>query len=338
MLTVILMVVLFVFLIFPHELGHFIAAKACGVKVNEFAFGMGPAIFKKQGKETLYSIRAVPLGGYCAMEGEDTEEAGDDPRAFNNKKWWQKIIILVAGAAMNVFIAFLALTILAAVGGVITNTLAEVTEGSPAQLAGIMAGDKVVAVGETETDSWYDVIESLDAYLEDGKDVEITVERGGKREVFSMTPTKDENGNYKVGIVAKISHNPAIAVVSGAQSTGSLFKALVNAFMEMFKSKDVLEQVTGPIGMAQVVSETTSYGGLYFLYLLAIISLNLAIFNLLPFPALDGGRIIFVFIRLVTGKAISDKAEATVHAIGMGILVIFAVLVAGSDVLKLLNK
>ena len=101
MLTVILVIVLFVALIFPHELGHFLMARACRVQVNEFALGMGPAIFKKQGKETLYSIRAVPIGGFTAMEGEDTEEAGDNPRAFNNKKWWQKILILIAGAAMN---------------------------------------------------------------------------------------------------------------------------------------------------------------------------------------------------------------------------------------------
>lgn len=338
MLTVILMLILFVFLIFPHELGHFIAAKACGVKVNEFAFGMGPAIFKRQGKETLYSIRAIPVGGYCAMEGDDTEESGDDPRAFNNKKWWQKIIILIAGAAMNVFIAFLALTILAAAGGVITNTLEAVTEGSPAELAGIRAGDTVVMVGEEETNSWYDVVNALDAQLEEGKPVAITVKRDGNREVYSMVPTVDENGKYRVGIVAKLSHSPGIAIKSGAESTVSLFKALVGAFMELFKSKDMLEQVSGPIGMAQVVSETTSYGGMYFLYLLAVISLNLAIFNLLPFPALDGGRIIFVFIRLITGKAISDSIESKVHAVGMIILILFAMVVAGSDVLKLINR
>ena len=339
MLTVILMIILFVFLIFPHELGHFIAAKACGVKVNEFAFGMGPALLKKQGKETLYSLRAIPIGGYCAMEGEDTEEAGDDPRAFNNKKWWQKIIILVAGAAMNVFIAFLALTIMAGIGGTLTNTLGGVTPGGPADQAGIKAGDTIVMVGEVETSSWYDVINNLDPYLESGEDVRISVEKDrGHIDSYVLTPTKNEAGEYKIGIEAGVSHSPGRAVVNGARTTRGLIMALFSTLKDLFKSEDVLEQVSGPIGMVQVVSETSSYGGLFFLYLLAVISLNLAIFNLLPFPALDGGRIIFVFIRLIIGKAISDKVEGIVHGIGMAALIMFAVIVAGSDILKLIGK
>ena len=109
MKTVLLMVILFFLLIFPHELGHFIAAKLCGVQVNEFAFGMGPALFQKQGKETLYSFRAIPVGGYCAMEGEDKEASTENTRAFNNRKWWQKVIILISGALMNILIAIIAL-------------------------------------------------------------------------------------------------------------------------------------------------------------------------------------------------------------------------------------
>jgi len=337
MLTVVLMIVLFVFLIFPHELGHFIAAKACGVKVNEFAFGMGPALLKKQGEETLYSIRAIPLGGYCAMEGEDTEEAGDDPRAFNNKKWWQKIIILVAGAGMNVFIAFLALTLMAGIGGAVTTTLEAVTEGGPAYVAGIRAGDKVVAINDVETPEWADVIEELDKNLPSGREISVSVKRNGETMVYKMSPVQ-ENGDYIIGIQAGVTHNPLMAIKNGAQTTTGLIGALFSTFKELFKSEDVLEQVSGPIGMVQIVNETSSYGGLFFLYLLAIISLNLAIFNLLPFPALDGGRIIFVFIRLITGKAISDSVEGKVHAIGMAVLIAFAILVAGSDILKLIGR
>ena len=338
MLTLVLMVILFVFLIFPHELGHFMAAKAFGVQVNEFAFGMGPSLFSKQGKETLYSIRAIPLGGYCAMEGEDTEEAGDNPRAFNNKKWWQKIIILLAGAAMNVFIAFVAMSIVAGVGGTITTTLAGVSSGGPAELAGIMAGDKIVAIAGEETESWYDVVHALDVNTASGNDVEVTIERNRTRETFIVTPKLNENNEYKIGIEAKVSHQPLLAVKNGAIATKELTGALLGTLKELIHSSNVMEEVSGPIGMVQVVSETSSYGGLYFVYLVAVISLNLAIFNLLPFPALDGGRIIFVIIRLITGKAISDSVEAKVHAAGMVLLIAFAVFVAGSDIMKLFTR
>ena len=338
MLTVILMVVLFVFLIFPHELGHFIAARACDVKVNEFAFGMGPAIFKKQGKETLYSIRAIPLGGYCAMEGEDTEDSGDDPRAFNNKKWWQKIIILLAGAGMNILIAIIGMSLVAGIGGVITNTLSGVTEGGPAATAGIMAGDKIVAIEDVRTDSWYDVVDNLDREMADGSSVSVTVKRKGEELTYVVSPIKDTDGEYKIGIEAKLDHNPALALKNGVVSTFQLTKALFGSLKGLFASKDALDQVSGPIGMAQIVSETRSYGGLFFVYLVAVISLNLAIFNLLPLPALDGGRIIFVFIRLITGKAISDSMEGKVHAVGMAILVALAIIIAGNDILKLFGR
>ena len=338
LVTIILLVILFVFLIFPHELGHFIAAKICDVKVNEFAFGMGPAIYQKQGDETLYSIRAVPLGGYCALEGEDTEEANDDPRSFSNKKWWQKIIILLAGAGMNVFIAFLAFCLYAGISGAATNTLSEVTPGGPADKAGIMAGDTIIAVEEIETDNWYEVYDALDASLKGEEPVELTVKRGSEVQTYTMVPELTEEGTYKIGITAGISHSPILAIKNGGSLTVNITKGLFGALKGLFQTENVLEEVSGPIGMAQVVSETRTYGGSFFLYILGIISLNLAIFNLLPFPALDGGRIIFVFIRLFTGKAISDKVESVVHTIGFAVLIFLAIIISGSDIMKLLGR
>ena len=140
MLTVILALVLFLFLIFPHELGHFMMARAVGVKVNEFAFGMGPAVWQKQGKETLYSIRIFPVGGFCAMEGENEES--DQEGAFNNKPWWAKILVLIAGAAMNVLIAAVVMSVIILISGTATTTVDKVENGSPAQIAGLKQGDK----------------------------------------------------------------------------------------------------------------------------------------------------------------------------------------------------
>ena len=334
-MTILLMVILFVLLIFPHELGHFIVARLCDVQVNEFSFGMGPVLFKKQGKETQYSIRAIPVGGFCAMEGEDTEEAGDNPRAFNNKKWWQKILILLAGAAMNILIAFIVMIFVSAIGGIITNRLAAVSPGGPAELAGIRAGDTVIAVEDMETDTWSDVVNALDIATKKDGPVSVTVKRGSEEITFQMAPMVNEEGRRIVGIEAEISHRPGTAIKSAAIATGEMFTAIFKSVRDLIHSENVLEQVSGPVGIAQAVGETSSYGAMYYLYLVAMISVNLAIFNLLPFPALDGGRIIFVIIRAITGKAISDKAEGIVHMIGMAVLIGLAIIVTGSDILKL---
>ena len=336
MMTLILVVLLFVLLIFPHELGHFIAAKACGVKVNEFSFGMGPVLLSKKGEETLYSLRMIPIGGFCAMEGEDTQESDDNPRAFNNKRWWQKIIILLAGVTMNVLIAFLALTIASGVSGTPTNTLETVSEGGPAYQVGIEAGDKVVMVGDTPTSDWTEVYTALQEQMSPGEAIRITVERNGEKLTFEPVPV-DSEGRLVIGIVAKVEHSFIRAVSDGASSTLVLAGSLFDSVKSIIHSGNVLEEVSGPVGVVQVVSEASSYGLSYYLFLLALISLNLALFNLLPFPALDGGRIVFVIIRMITGKAISDKTEAIVHAAGMVVLIALALVVTGNDILKLIR-
>ena len=155
MKTAILAIILFCVMIFPHELGHFIAAKKMGIKVNEFAFGMGPAIFRRQGSETLYTIRLFPIGGFCAMEGEDEES--DEPRAFNNKKPWQKLVVLVAGSFMNVVCAILIMILVVGILGFTTTTVATVEENSPAALAGMEVGDVITHIDGNEIESWSQV-------------------------------------------------------------------------------------------------------------------------------------------------------------------------------------
>lgn len=324
------MIVLFVFLIFPHELGHFVAARACGVQVNEFAFGMGPALWKKQGKETLYSIRLIPIGGFCAMEGEDTEESGDNPRAFNNKKWWQKIIILLAGATMNIVIAILTLSIMNGIAGLATTTVETVLADSPAAMAGLAPGDEILSVNGQETDLLPDVAAAIQ-----GEDpVEVTFLRDGQTQQATMTPVLSED-RYLIGVTAQVSHSPFLALREGALDTVRLTQYMFTAIKGLFTTPEGLSQVSGPVGMVSMVSDTSSYGWHYFLYLVAIISLNLAIFNLLPFPALDGGRIIFVIIRRITGRVISDKVEARVHAAGMVCLLALMLFATWNDIGRL---
>ena len=154
MKTAILAIILFCVMIFPHELGHYIAAKKLGVKVNEFAFGMGPVIWKKQKGETLHSIRLFPVGGFCAMEGED--EDSDEPRAFSNKKPWQKIVILAAGSFMNVVCAVVIMALVVGIIGFNTTTVDQVTDGSPAYEAGVNSGDRIISIDGDEIDEWAD--------------------------------------------------------------------------------------------------------------------------------------------------------------------------------------
>ena len=337
-MTIFLVILLFVILIFPHELGHFVAAKLCGVQVNEFAFGMGPVILKKQGKETLYSIRAFPVGGFCAMEGEDTEEATENPRAFNNKSWWKKIIILVAGAAMNIIIAFLVMIFAAVYMGTPTTTINSVTDGGAASMAGIQAGDKIVRVSDSRVDSWEEFVGCMQKEIKADKTISITVERNGNEKTFSLSPQRQKNGKYVIGVISKQRHNLFIGMKNGMASTVKMTKALFESFKMLFTSKEAINQVSGPVGMIKIVSDAAGLGVFYYLYLVALISLNLAIFNLLPLPALDGGRIIFVIIRMFTGRAISDKVEARVHMIGMALLLTLTVFVTWNDIMRLIRR
>lgn len=329
-MTVIYAVILFVMLIFPHELGHFTVAKAVGVKVNEFAFGMGPAIFQRQKGETLYSIRLIPIGGYCAMEGENEES--ESSRAFNNKPVWAKISVLLAGAAMNVLIAILAMTLVMGYIGTATTTIDEVQTGTPAYEAGLLSEDKVLSVNGTPIEKWNDIAAAIGS----GEDrLSITVERNGEEETFEMTPEKTEDGRYIIGVTSKVSHNALTAVSNGAKGTWSMTKGMFSALAQLVSGEVSTDELSGPVGIVSLVSETKNYGMIYFGYLVALISLNLALMNMLPLPALDGGRIIFVIIRKITGKMISDNLEGKIHGAGMILLFGFMIFVTWNDITRL---
>ena len=331
MKTALLAILLFCIMIFPHELGHFIAAKRVGVKVNEFAFGMGPAIWKKQGKETLYSIRLFPIGGYCAMEGEDEES--ESPRAFTNKKPWQKILVLVAGSFMNVISAVLIMIIVVGVLGFTTTTIDQVDIGSPAEQAQFMEGDVVVKIDDYDIERWNDVSAAFSAAA--GNESTVVVERDGKNQVLTVTPDINEDGRYVVGITCKVSHSPVKAVVEGTKATWNMTKNMLVTIGQLFTGNTGVDELSGPVGMVQMVNETTNYGYWYYGMLLSIICMNLAIINMLPLPALDGGRIIFVLIAMITGKEVSPKIEGAVHFVGIMLLLALMVYVSVNDITRI---
>lgn len=329
-MTAVYAIILFVFLIFPHELGHFIVAKAVGVKVNEFAFGMGPALFQRQKGETLYSIRLIPIGGYCAMEGENEES--DNPRSFNNKPGWAKISVLVAGAAMNVFIAIVVLSITMGIIGSATTTIEEVQPESPAYTAGIQAGDEVAAVDGQNVDEWSDLSEFVGT---SGDEIDVTVKREGESLTLKIKPMLTEGGRYIIGVTAKVTHNPVIAVKNGLASTWNMTVMMLESLKMLITGDVPASEIAGPVGIVTMVSDTTTYGWYYFASLIALMSINLALINLLPFPALDGGRILFVIIRKITGKMISDDLEGRIHTVGMLLLFALMIFATWNDIVRL---
>lgn len=339
MKTAILAILLFCIMIFPHELGHFIAARRVGVKVNEFAFGMGPTIWKKQGKETLYSIRLFPVGGFCAMEGED--EDSNEPRAFGNKKPWQKIVVLAAGSFMNVICAILIMSLVIGIMGFTTTVIGNVTDRLPAKAAGIMEGDKILEIDGTPIEQWADVSQAIQA--SGGETMDVTFERDKEVKSVAVTPQLtdgfDAQGNpaqgYVLGITCKISHNPFMALVDGAQATWNMTKMMFSALGQLFTGKAGVDELSGPVGMINMVSQTSRYRFWYYGFLTALICVNLAIINMLPLPALDGGRIIFVIYTMITGKRVSEKVEGTVHFIGIVLLLGLMIFVTMNDITRI---
>lgn len=331
MITALLAILLFCIMIFPHELGHFIAAKRVGVKVNEFSFGMGPALWKKQGKETLYSIRLLPIGGYCAMEGED--EDSESPRAFGNKKPWQKIIVLAAGSLMNVLCALLIMIIVMGVLGFTTTTIDQVDPGSPASVSQFMEGDIVTKIDNTEIDNWNEV--SVAFTEAKGAESTVIVERDGELKTLKVTPNLNEDGRYVVGITCKVSHNPATAVVEGTKATINMTINLFITIGQLFTGGLGVDDLSGPVGMVQMVDQTATLGLWYYGFLTSMICMNLAIINMLPLPALDGGRIIFVLITMITGKEVSPKIEGAIHFAGIVLLFGLMIYVSVNDVTRI---
>ena len=349
-LYVLLAILFFGVLIAIHELGHFAAAKACGVRVEEFAIGMGPALLKKQKGETLYSLRAVPIGGFCAMSGEDEES--DDPRAFTNQKPWKKLIILAAGSFMNFVLGFVIVVCLFATAeGFRAPVLADFMDGCPYESAeGFQAGDRIHKIDGHRIYQFYDVSDFLSRG--DGRH-DIEVIRGGKKvklENFELVPVEFEGYENKMyGFMFGIDPPTFANKIRHSWNTTMEFGRMVWMGIEqLFTGKVGVKDLSGPVGIVDMMAETgeqaasTADAAFGILYFGAFIAVNLAIMNMLPIPALDGGRVflllVTVIIEAITRKKLNPKYEGYIHAAGMILLLALMAFVMFNDIVRIVRK
>lgn len=321
-------ILIFCLLIFVHELGHFISAKSVGIKVNEFALGMGPQLLHFRRGDTEYSLRAFPIGGYCKMEGED--EDSSDASAFNNKPFPAKALVVVAGSAMNLILAILILTAVLISIGIPTNIVKDLTPDHPAAKAGILPGDEIVQIENVKIREWNDITDTIGETSSDT--LTVIVERAGKILTYETGVIMSEDGRRVIGIAPAYTSNPGKALIYGAQSTVNMGVKMIEIIGQLVTGEVSTENLTGPVGIVYMVGDTARLGWIYLAQLTALISLNLAIVNMLPFPALDGGRLLFLIIRIFTGKTISDETEGKIHFIGLMLLFVLMIYITFQDI------
>ncbi|RKD27748.1 regulator of sigma E protease [Caminicella sporogenes DSM 14501] len=331
MLTLFSFILVFGLLVFFHEFGHFIFAKLNDIKVHEFALGMGPKLLSYKGKETEYSIRILPIGGYVKMEGEDG--ASEDIRSFSKKSPLQRISVIAAGPIMNIILAILLFMIIGFSIGVPINVINEVTENYPAYKAGIQPGDKIIKINDNKINSWDDIVKNVSQSSTDV--LKITLIRDGKKMSLDVKPIFDKKTNKKlIGISPVFSKSIFASFKFSVERVVLITKGIGNFLLNLVKGKASSKEIVGPIGMVHFVGEAARISIFSLMSLAALISINLAILNLLPFPALDGGRLVFIIIELILGKPIDPEKEGFVHFIGFIILLGLMVFVIYKDITR----
>ncbi len=328
LITIISAVIIFGILVILHEFGHLAAAKSVGIRVNQFALGMGPVIFRKQKGETEYSIRAFPLGGFVKLEGED--EDSFDSRSFNSKSIPARMLVLAAGSLMNLFFAIIIIILLFFMNGFPTNEIGSLVEGNPAQASGLLPGDRIIEIQGKKVESWEDTVNTIAQST--GEEISISVNREGSILTFVSSVMKDETGRRVIGIVPAIEKSFSRSISEGIKYSFMMVGIMLDFFAGIFKGQASTSDVVGPVGIFHLVGEAARMGIGYVMNFTAMISMNLAVINLLPFPALDGGRLLLLFVQGITGKKLDPEKEGFIHFIGFVILIGLMVLVTFRDV------
>lgn len=342
---------------FVHELGHFIMAKRAGMRVDEFGFGFPPRMFGFKKGETIYSVNWIPLGGFVKILGEDGTDTGD-VRNFGHKSFWQRFSVLIAGVTMNVILAWVLIAIAMTIGlptviyedeqlpasAKVRNVqvgILEVAENSPAKEAGVKMGDMLVRIANEPIDSLDEVQQLTKA--NEGQPTVYEFQRGSEKYEKTITPrVNPPEGQGSLGValgsLGRVSYPWYESIVRGFTTTFNLIVLTLGAFGTLiagfFQGQPVGADLAGPVGIAVLTRDVTQLGFVYLMQFTAILSVNLAIINSVPFPALDGGRILFLIIEKLRGKKLNVKAEQMANGIGFALLLLLMLFVTVKDVTR----
>ncbi|HYF83014.1 MAG TPA: RIP metalloprotease RseP [Clostridia bacterium] len=327
-MTLIIAILAFNAIVFLHEGGHFLAARLGGIKVVEFALGMGPKIIGRKFGDTMYSLRAFPIGGFCLMLGEDEEKG--DPGAFNNRPITSRIASVISGPLANLLLAVMIYSL--TIAAVDAPIIGQVTKGMPAEKAGIVAGDRVVDINDVIVNNWQEMKPEIAKH--EGENITITLENRGVQRDVQLTPVKNPSINDVVIGVAQQVKITGFSLTKGIENTTTVTKLMLNFLGQLVMGKADGGEVSGPVSIFVYMNDAAKSGLVSVLSISAIISLNLAIFNLLPIPALDGGRLLFLFVELIRRKPVPAEKEGMVHFVGLVALMGLSLFLVYRDIIK----
>lgn len=319
-------IIIFMFVILFHEAGHFFMAKKVGIRVNEFSVGMGPALWQKQKAETMYSLRAVPLGGYTAMEGEDEESLAEN--SYDRASAGGRFLTILAGPVMNLFIAIVCFSVFSGMIGVPTPVVGGFSPNSPVKKAGLQIEDRIIAINGQPVRKFNDISPLLQK--NGGKRAEIKILRGQEEMTFLLQPAEEE-GKYYLGFTAQNQRNFFLAIKEGFVKTYQLFIELFLILYQLITGSLSLKALSGPIGIIHVIGQAAHQGLSQLIFLTGYLSLNLGFFNLLPIPALDGSKLLFIIIEKIRGKKIPKKVEERITMAGFVFLMTIIIIVSVKD-------
>lgn len=335
MRTILITILIFAVIIFIHECGHFAAAKLCKVRVNEFALGMGPTLFHFGKGETRYALRLFPIGGFVSMEGEDG--GSGDPRAFCNQKVWKRILIVCAGAFMNLVLGFIVVLLMTIPSDRLPSmTVAQFYENASTEATGLQAGDEILRVNGRSIWVDSDLVYTLSTD-EDGV-VDMVVRRDGEKVELSDVAFTTQDGTLVIDFTVQgVPANLPNVLSYSFRKTASIGRLVWIAVGQLITGQSSINELSGPIGTAQAIGQAASAGLSTVMYLFAFITINVGIFNILPVPALDGGRLIFLLFELITRRRIKPEHEAYVHFAGFVLLILLIIFVSYHDIVNLIR-
>lgn len=330
-------------IVFVHEGGHFMFAKLFGVYVYEFAIGMGPKLFSFKKKETTYSIRLIPIGGFCQLAGEDVgfDDDKDIPKnmRLQSKKWYERFLIMFFGAGNNFILAILLIFLIGLIfGGTTLNPIiSDVSSNSPAYTSGLKKNDKILEINDKKVKTSDDIALYL-AISDSSKENKFLILRDNKKLTFNIKPQKTKNGSiYGIKFKQKRTSGFIESIKYTYLKTTSIFRQMRITLSSLITGKVKISQLSGPVGIYSVVGEQRKSGIPSIMYLIAFLSINVGFMNLLPLPAFDGGHILFIIIELIRGgKKVTPELEAKIHAVGMALLLLLMLIVTFNDIAKLL--